>query len=358
MDFLTGIGAREWARVLRDNHWGVDRRYWRRGVQLTILSLLNSRWRRREEALHGAAVRRTEIRPPVFVLGHWRNGTTLLHELLALDTRFAYPNWFEATNPHCFLTREEIFARMRARMPARKRPMDNMAITFESPGEDEFGLSVMSLRSPEMGLAFARRQEYYDRYLSFRGVPESELREFTSALTLLLQKLTYKHQRPLILKSPAHTARVAILRKLFPEARFVHIIRDPGVVYRSMIRLYEKTLPGRFLQQPPEGSIEAGILRRYSLMYDAFLNECGAIPEGRFCEVRFEELERDMVGQVARIYRELELPDFEAVRPRLEQHAQSLAGYSKNVYRPLPDAVRASLQAAWGRFFHHWGYAV
>ena len=33
----------------------------------------------------------------------------------------------------------------------------------------------------------------------------------------------------IVLKSPAHTARVRVLLELFPKARFVHIIRDPVV---------------------------------------------------------------------------------------------------------------------------------
>ena len=42
--------------------------------------------------------------PPIFVLGHPRTGTTLLHSLLALDTeRFAICDKFMVGFPHCFL---------------------------------------------------------------------------------------------------------------------------------------------------------------------------------------------------------------------------------------------------------------
>ena len=40
-------------------------------------------------------------------------------------------------------------------------------------------------------------------------------------------------------------------------------------------------------------------------MYDAFFEERGLIPEGRLCEVGFEDLERDPVGVVGSVYEAL-----------------------------------------------------
>src|SRR5687768_18104609 len=41
-----------------------------------------------------------------------------------------------------------------------------------------------------------------------------------------------------ILKSPPHTCRVPTLLRLFPDARFVHIVRDPYAVYPSTLHLW------------------------------------------------------------------------------------------------------------------------
>ena len=46
-----------------------------------------------------------ELPAPVFVIGHWRAGTTLLHELLVRDPRHTYPNTYDCFGPNHFLLR-------------------------------------------------------------------------------------------------------------------------------------------------------------------------------------------------------------------------------------------------------------
>ena len=191
MDTLLGITAGDWWTLLRENRFAVDPPYWRRAAMLTILSLMNSSHRRKEDRLYGAAVAEVEIQAPLFIIGHWRTGTTLLHNLLALDEQFAYPNLFQISNPHTFLGREAAVAKQLADAPSQKRPMDNMEVAFNSPGEDEFATSMMSLRSPVIAWSFPRREGHYDRYLTFRGVPEEDSARWKAAFVLFLKKLIY-----------------------------------------------------------------------------------------------------------------------------------------------------------------------
>ena len=51
----------------------------------------------------GDAIEATRVEAPVFILGHYRSGTTYLHELLSNDPGFASPNRFQAFNPSTFL---------------------------------------------------------------------------------------------------------------------------------------------------------------------------------------------------------------------------------------------------------------
>ena len=39
-------------------------------------------------------------------------------------------------------------------------------------------------------------------------------------------------------QSPAHTARLKLLHELFPEAKFIHISRNPFEVYQSTSKLF------------------------------------------------------------------------------------------------------------------------
>ncbi|MEO8269188.1 MAG: sulfotransferase, partial [Aureliella sp.] len=53
-----------------------------------------------QSLFHGRRIRETQITaPPIFILGHWRSGTTLLHEMLVGDPQFACPNTFQCFAP-------------------------------------------------------------------------------------------------------------------------------------------------------------------------------------------------------------------------------------------------------------------
>jgi hypothetical protein len=110
------------------------------------------------------------------------------------------------------------------------------------------------------------------------------------------------------------------------------------------------------VQRVARERIPGRVLRQYRLMYDAYFADKPLIPPGRLHEVRFEDLERDPLGEIERTYAKLSLPDFAAVRPVLAAYVASLRGYRKNEYPPLPDAQRRAVAEAWRRNFEEWGY--
>src|SRR5207237_7499919 len=171
----------------------------------------------REERAFLPKIIPVEIPPPVFILGHWRSGTTHLHHLLAVDPRFAYPNVYQTSFPHTFLTTEARSSRFVGAIIPRTRPMDNVRQAPDSPNEDEFATCTLTFRSPYVGWVFPRRASHYDPYLTFRGVADREVDQWKEALVLFLKKLTWNYGRPLLLKSPPHTCRIRLLLGLFPD---------------------------------------------------------------------------------------------------------------------------------------------
>lgn len=355
MDSLRGITMSDWWRLLKQERFAVDPVYLGRAAALTLMARYNSRMKRREDEQFGAAVESAVVPAPLFVLGHWRSGTTLLHELLCNDERYAYPTAFQVSNPHTFLSREDEVARHLEAEAGSTRPMDNVVVTYKSPAEDEIGAAVVSLRSPLIASAFPRRETYYDRYYSFRGVPPAEVAEWRDAFLWFLRKLHVRHGRPMILKSPTHTARVRLLLEIFPDAKFVHIHREPYAVFRSTQKLQRDAVAYSHLHRPRADPNE-GILARYRMMYEAFFEERGLIPPGQYCEVAFEELERDPLCQVARIYDELGLGDFDRVQPKIEAYTRDRADYRKNEHRPIASPLRERIAEEWAMGFREWGY--
>lgn len=358
---LMGITTRDWLRLLWDNRGRIDPCYWHRGLTITLASLLNWWNRSREERRYAKRIRATTIaKPPIFILGHWRSGTTHLHNLLAEDRdQFAYANTYQVVNPHTFLTTEEAFSRQFAFLLPKTRPMDNMALSFEAPQEDEFALMLDSYRSLYLGVSFPRRQQHYERYLTFKGVPQEEIDAWKASFLWFTRKLTFKYAgKAIVFKSPPHTARVRLLLELFPDARFVHIHRNPYAVFRSTQHYFDTAAWYLYLQKPDLATLDDVILDRYVALHDALFADVPTIPPGNFHEVRFDDVERDPVGQVETIYQRLGLSGFEAFRPKLQQYVDSLKGYRKNSFKELPADVKAKVGQRWRRCFEAWGYPL
>jgi hypothetical protein len=350
---FAGLTASDWASIARKNR--IDVRHWLRAASATQYSLMTSVVRRLENRRFLAKVTSVHVKSPIFVLGHWRSGTTHLHNLLAVDQRFAYPNLYQVLFPHTFLTTEQHSWLFRFFLEKR-RPLDRMAQDFHLPNEDEIALANLTGLSPYMGLVFPRRREYYDRYLTFQQVGE-EVKRWKDAFTLFLKKLTLKYDRPLILKSPPHTCRIRLLLEMFPHARFIHVHRDPYVVFRSTEHAYKIGLQWFGMQRPDSNDHAAYIINRYRAMYDAFFAERGLIPVENFHEVAMEDLEREPLGQMATLYERLRLPEFDLVEPNLRTYVGSLHNYKKNAYPELSPDLRRLVGEAWGRCFDEWAYS-
>ncbi len=310
MDNIIGIAYPEWRELRREvnsldsGRDGVDPDKKQLARRLTIMSLWVA-WRSRGETrMFGEAVAKTEVPDPVFILGHWRSGTTLLHNMMALDDQFAYPRIYQVSNPHTFLRMpiERIVERQKQTSQKRTRPMDNVEFDLMSAAEDEFATCPMSIRSHMIAWSFLRQEPFYDRFLTFREAPREDYERWRKSLVWFLKKVVYKYDccRPL-LKSPQHTGRIRFLLEQFPNARFVHVRRNPYVVFRSTQRLYDTgILPHAFQSSPGPDFAVDGILRRYKEMYDAFFEDRALIPAGHYTEIAFEDLEQDMIGTVAR----------------------------------------------------------
>ena len=101
---LEGITAGDWARVLRRERFRVSIRWWPRALWITALSLGNSIAARacRGDGSAGRS-RRRRVDRPVFILGHYRSGTTHLPRVAGpRPSRFASPDRFQAFNPRAF----------------------------------------------------------------------------------------------------------------------------------------------------------------------------------------------------------------------------------------------------------------
>jgi hypothetical protein len=351
-----GIDFFGWLRLLARNRCTVGLAYLHIAFIVTVVSAFHTLLKWIEIARYGRRVARTPIaQPPLFILGHWRTGTTLLHELLILDPRHTYPTTYECLEPNHFLLTERLFTRWFYFLMPSRRPMDNMPAGWDRPQEDEFALCMMGQPSPYLTVAFPNRPPAYPEYLDLHDVPPRARESWKRAFHGFLQRLSFKDSRRLVLKSPPHTARIKILLELFPDARFVHIVRDPYVVFPSTVNLWKSLYQKHGLQTPTFEGLEEHVLTTFERLYRRLEEDKGSIPASRFSEVRYEDLIGDPLGQLERIYRELELGDFGAARPGIEAFLARNAGYETNRYHTTPEQ-RAEIGRRWGEVIQKYGY--
>jgi omega-hydroxy-beta-dihydromenaquinone-9 sulfotransferase len=311
-----------------------------------------------QEGLYGRRIRDTPIEhAPVFIIGHWRTGTTLLHELLILDPRHNCPNTYECFEPNHFLLTEGLVRRYLGFLMPDHRPMDKMPAGWDRPQEDEFALCMMGQPSPYLHIAFPNQEPIDESALDLDSLPAWQRRAWKQAFVHYLQTLTFKDPRRLILKSPPHSCRIPTLLELFPDARFIHIVRNPYVVFPSTVNLWRSLYAKHGMQRPTYAGLEEYVLRTFVRLYEKLEEGRNHVRPERFHEMSYEDLVRNPIGEMERAYQRLELGPFDLIRPRLEEYVARNKGYETSNYQLAPDD-RDRVTARWGAWIRRYGYAV
>jgi hypothetical protein len=236
-----------------------------------------------------------------------------------------------------------------------KRPMDNMATGWHRPQEDEFALMAMGAPTPYFRMAYPNEPPPFNEFLNMEGCRPEDLARWRRNMQRFVQMLTLKKGKRLVMKSPPHTGRIEELARLFPGAKFIHIVRDPYTIFPSTRRLWVSLDWPQGLQHPHDQNLDEYVFSSFERMYRGFNRQRAAMPANQLCELKYEDLVRDPIGQLRRIYRELELGDFDAVCPRMEAHVGGQKDYKTNRHELEPE-LRSEIRRRWGDYFERYGY--
>lgn len=248
-----------------------------------------------------------EIISPVFIIGHWRSGTTYLHNLLCRDPQFGYCTTYQTVFPHLMLYGSSLFKTLaRICMPA-SRPADHLALSVNQPQEEEFALSNMTHAAFYHFWIFPQRFEHYrDRYLFFDTATDAEVNEFCNALrTLIHICLHCQNKGRFLSKNPPHTARIPLLLSMFPDAKFIYIHRREQDVIRSTRNFFRQTLSALTLQSFSEDKLDSHIVSTYHALIDRYKRDRLLISPSNLCEISFENLIANTDNTLDYIYRRL-----------------------------------------------------
>ncbi|WP_437202467.1 sulfotransferase family protein [Planctomicrobium sp. SH664] len=332
-----GMMFRFLATVRPNLHWS----RWLRIATLPPLGLYNSLMSWVEKLLYSRKIAETRLnRPPIFILGYWRSGTTLLHNLLTMDPRFTYPSLYETVFPNHCLTTQKMGIALTSWMVPDSRPMDNVAVSWTTPQEDDIALCILSLISCYVLVANPTDNVTWKKMYRLEGLTPAQQQAWEDALTLLMKKITIRDPKRIVLKSPAHTFHVEALLKLFPDAQFVHISRNPYSVFNSTLHLRETLIDENTLGKNDHPNPENDVIETMLEGYEAYERDRKLIPAGNLHEIRYEDLTADPVAEMKRLYNGLQLGEFEQLRAILEPQLPELKRYQKNKFTPDPVWIR------------------
>ena len=350
-----GMGVGTWFRTAARHGFAIHPSQWHTALLMPALGTIHSLAGLAERLIYSRKLPKTkDLQPPIFVIGHWRTGTTWLHELLTLDPRHSFPSTYHCAEPNHFLLSERLLKSWKWLIPTR-RPMDNVEVGFDRPQEDEFALALLGQPSPYLTIAFPNRRHHDDAYLDIESLPAPLRDSWDRTFLRFLRRVAYRNPGRLVLKSPTHSHRIPTLLRLFPDARFVQIVRDPRVVFPSTVHLWKSLYRKQGLQIPRFEGLEARVFEDGRRLHESLESGRRLIPPGRFHRVRYEELVDDPLGEVARIYDRLDLGDFAPCRPLLERRVAEQSDYRTNRYGQ-DDALLDRIEQEWSAIIDSQGY--
>ena len=296
---------------------------------------------------------------PVFILGHWRSGTTFMHNVFSCDSHFGYNTTYQTVFPHLMMWGQPFFKKNMSWLMPDKRPTDNMELAVDLPQEEEFALAnMMPYTYYNFWFLPKHMMEYADKYLLFNDISEEELKVFEETFKKLIKISLWNTKGTQFLsKNPPHTGRVKELVKMFPNAKFIYLMRNPYTVFESTRSFFTNTIQPLMLQNISNEDLQANILSVYSKLYHKYEEDKKFIPEGNLVEVKFEDYEQNAFDMTEEIYRKLSLPGFDDARSAIEAYVSRKKGYKKNKYQYKPETVEL-VEKHWSFALEQWDYKL
>jgi hypothetical protein len=333
---LAGSSTSNIFRLLIQNRFRVHPKYWLRLIYAMTLSLICMPLRMIERLRFNRKIRNYQLKQdPIFIIGHWRSGTTFMHYLFAQDNSKGLVSNVEVYAPHFFLAFPKMSTKLIEASLPETRPMDKIKINAELPGEEEHSLGAYDKYGFFHSMIFPRNFKTYASYKSFEKASAKDLKRWKKRYHFFIKKVAYKKEnrnKRLVLKNPANTYRIKHLRKMYPEAKFVHLYRNPYEVYASTIKFHNDTCEIFSLQTWDMKELKKNVLELYKELYQNFDAQIKDIPEENWIDIRYEDFIKQPLKTLETVYDQLQIDGFEPNRENFEAFIENQKEYQPASY--------------------------
>jgi hypothetical protein len=341
-------------------NYRISLKYLGRVILTLLINLINLPFRVYEKLFINKKYKmRIPDHAPIFIIGHWRSGTTHLHNILCQDEQMGYVNTFQSVFPDTLFNRMgrflfEGFAKI---LIPGVRKGDNVRLGTHLPQEEEFALGDKTAVCFYYFWMFPRSiLKFYDRFIRFSQMDSFKVDSWKKDYKLLINKALKETKGKIFLsKNPPNTGRIVEILEMFPNARFIHIHRNPIEVYLSTKNFFDKMLPHLQLQTIAPSDLEAHIISLYKLLMKDYLEQRKLIPQGNLVELSFDRLESDPMSSIKSIYMGLNLEGYNQAQPLIEKYLNRMTSYKKNEHYLSEDLI-TKITSEWGFAMQEWGY--
>lgn len=344
------------------SHYKTELKYIPRAAVITLINLINSPFRLCERTVTNKKIKSLQIKhDPVFIIGHWRSGTKLLHNLLTQDQQMAYVSTYQSVFPESIFIQpgKFIFKNFTDILIPSTREGDNVRLNPDFPQEEEFTLGSKNPSSYYYFWFFPKKTlEFYDNFINHQNINSRQLENWKRNYKTLIKKACLNTGKPVFLsKNPPNTARIKLLLEIFPNAKFIHIHRNPVLVFLSTMKFYTTMMPHLQFHSISKEQLQEYVIMVYKNLMHQFLKERNLIPEKNFIELQFEELESKPLVQLEKIYNELDISGFNTSKPAFERYIEATSGYKKNKHNIKKETLE-KIQHEWSFTMKEWNYDI
>jgi hypothetical protein len=305
------------------NGYSIDLQYYPKLILTFLVSLIFELMNFYELMIYKKKLKALRVdEPPVFIIGFWRSGTTLLHSLMCQDPRAGFVTTFQGVFPNLVLTQNKWMKALTNMVLPKKRPFDAYPMDMDFPQEEDF--AMMSLQPCSIYKLFYFPKDFNDiieKDLYFERLSDAQQERWKNKYVSLINKaMMNTGGRRYISKNPCNIFRIKTLSELFPDARFIFIYRNPYYVVESLCRFVNEILPGSELQHLDGGINRENCARLYRDSLHEYMNTKESIKPGNLKEIRYEEFKERPIEILRDTYTELNIAGIEEALPLMESY--------------------------------------
>ncbi|HEX6893036.1 MAG TPA: sulfotransferase [Chryseolinea sp.] len=330
--FLTGASITNLIGLFLHN--SVEKKFWPRAIALIVCSAVLAPFYFLE-SLYVKIVPHPPMHPaPVFIIGHWRSGTTYLHYLMARDKQFGYCSNTDAFIPGALFVGRWLFRQIIAWRLPPTRPMDNVKLGADSPQEEEFAIMLLSKYSCYHAFVFpSMLRNLFTNNTMLSSGDVSAINEWKEVYFRFVRKLSRRNgNKRLLLKNPANTSRVMHLVSMFPKAKFIYLHRNPAEVRSSTARLLNSLIQANSLESFSHIDLDKEAEYLHESVIKAYEQQRHFPEPNNIVEVRYEDLVSQPLTTLGRIYFELNIPGFNSSIKAFNEFISEQKNYQPHVY--------------------------